>query len=58
MSFCKFVHPSVNAEKYRTTIKFHDIQFIKMDTIWNQLFQIIEKMGLSRIVWLGKTITA
>ena len=45
-----------NAQKYRTTIKFHDIKFIKMDRIWNQLFQkmIIVKIRLRRFMQNGE----
>ena len=47
----------VNAQKYRTTIKFHDITFTKMKRIWNQFFQkmIIVEVRLGRVVWVGKS---
>ena len=50
----------VNEQDYRRTIKLLDIKFRKTDSIWNQLFQkmIIVEVRLSRIVWVGKKITA
>ena len=46
----------INAQKYRTTIKFHDIKFIKMDRVWNQLFQkmITVEIRLRRFVQDGE----
>ena len=46
----------VKAQKYRTTIKFHDIKFIKIDRLWNHLFQkmIIVEMRLRRFMQDGE----
>ena len=44
---------------YRTTKHFKNLEkdklkFRKTDSIWNQSFQIIVKMRLSKMVWLGR----
>ena len=56
----KMSYLCVNAQKYKTKIKFHGIKFIKIDRIWNRSFQkrIIMEMRLSRVMWLEKTIIA
>ena len=60
MSFRKVLCLCVNEQKYRTTTKFHDVKFIKMDRILNQLFQkmTIVEMRLKRFMQNGEKITA